>query len=887
MSFPRTKIQAPRPTAAFVDRGVVQARLAEALATKRIVLLCAPAGFGKTTLLAHELARLPAQHAVAWVSADAGDDLSRLLECMLAALEPYDPPWRTAPEALVAAAGRGSQEEQRAAAAELLNALDACDVSRGVIAFDDVHRVDDPAFFRFLDLLIERMSPRWTVALTARTEPPLALARLRALDALAEFRQLELQFARDEARRLAAAAGLDEKIADALFDRTLGWPAGLRIAIGAVLGARAGDTERALRASRRPLFDLLVAEVLQQLPPALADFLLASSVLPELEPARCAAVTGDAQAVLRLDEIERLGLFVDVLEGLDAPARSLRLHDLFRDALLARLQQSDPRRLAGLQRRAADTEPDPVRRIGWLLQAGDVSAAEQLAFDQLPSLIVTAGPTAALHVIAQFPPAAKESPALAYVRALANWARWDFHAMLAQFERAAAGFAARGDAQRGRLARAQRVMGLIAYGRIEEAAEELARLRAEPLPIETRILVLNAELWLAIDECRHAAVAPLASEMLDLLQRVDRIDLWYQTTPPLRMPGLPGITPVLERHAELMLRVAGDAPTPLRALGLLSQAWCTLWRGRIAEAQSLMERAREDAAWSGQTGAVRAHLLALAAVMAAVRGDARAAVEAATARYHTYSSSAPSGWHRYLLAIFSARVIAACGGADDLREALARVDTERALLGAGAAARAAPPRELPLRAQFAWLEGRADEAIERWREALANEEAIDMMGQAVETRLRLAAALLARGDAREPAHCLAPALARAGPDGGPGGALLAGEPLRRLAAARWGDALPEPQQAQLRAWWALVAAERVAPPIAPAARAAAPAAAQLLTARELEVLRLIAEGSNNKLIARALDLSLHTVKRHVANILGKLGVDSRGQAAAWYRSQAR
>lgn len=232
-------------------------------------------------------------------------------------------------------------------------------------------------------------------------------------------------------------------------------------------------------------------------------------------------------------------------------------------------------------------------------------------------------------------------------------------------------------------------------------------------------------------------------------------------------------------------------------------------------------------------------------------------------------------------------MIAACGGADDLREALARVDTERALLGAGAAARAAPPRELPLRAQLAWLEGRADEAIERWREALANEEAIDMMGQAVETRLRLAAALLARGDAREAAQCLAPVFARAGPDGGPGGALLAGEPLRRLAAARWGDALPEPQQAQLRAWWALVAAARVAPPIAPAARAAAPAAAQPLTARELEVLRLIAEGSNNKLIARALDLSLHTVKRHVANILGKLGVDSRGQAAAWYRSQVR
>ncbi|MDL1860975.1 helix-turn-helix transcriptional regulator, partial [Betaproteobacteria bacterium PRO7] len=74
---------------------------------------------------------------------------------------------------------------------------------------------------------------------------------------------------------------------------------------------------------------------------------------------------------------------------------------------------------------------------------------------------------------------------------------------------------------------------------------------------------------------------------------------------------------------------------------------------------------------------------------------------------------------------------------------------------------------------------------------------------------------------------------------------------------------------------------------APADGAAAPPMPQPLTGRELEVLARIAAGDNNKLIARALDLSLHTVKRHVANILGKLGVDSRGQAAAWYRSQVR
>src|SRR5512134_2629842 len=125
MTFARTKIQPPRSRAGLVERGSLRAQVAEALVTRTVVLFCAPAGYGKTTLLAVEASRLPADHAVAWVSADPGDDLRRLLECTLAALEPYDPPWRTAPEALLAAAARGA-EEHRQAAAEIINTLDAC-----------------------------------------------------------------------------------------------------------------------------------------------------------------------------------------------------------------------------------------------------------------------------------------------------------------------------------------------------------------------------------------------------------------------------------------------------------------------------------------------------------------------------------------------------------------------------------------------------------------------------------------------------------------------------------------------------------------------------------------------------------------------------------------
>src|SRR4030095_8767155 len=90
--------------------------------------------------------------------AEEGDDLHRLLECLVCALEPFDLPWRTAPEALVAAAGSAAQ--RKAVAAELVNTLDACDVPHGAIVIDDLDRIDDAAIFEFLDLLLQRLSPR-------------------------------------------------------------------------------------------------------------------------------------------------------------------------------------------------------------------------------------------------------------------------------------------------------------------------------------------------------------------------------------------------------------------------------------------------------------------------------------------------------------------------------------------------------------------------------------------------------------------------------------------------------------------------------------------------------------------------------------------------------
>jgi LuxR family maltose regulon positive regulatory protein len=186
------------------------------------------------------------------------------------------------------------------------------------------------------------------------------------------------------------------------------------------------------------------------------------------------------------------------------------------------------------------------------------------------------------------------------------------------------------------------------------------------------------------------------------------------------------------------------------------------------------------------------------------------------------------------------------------------------------------------------LEGRRDEALTLWREALADEAHVDLLGQANELRVRLAHALLqGQPPARalpEAAGLLEPMLVRV--VDGPGGALFAGASLAALAAVEWQDHLPREQVETLRGWARQL--QGSAPPPAPQQPAVQPAGPQqdLLSAREWEVLGHIANGDSNKLIARAMDLSPFTVKRHVANILDKLAVSSRGQAAAWYRAQA-
>ncbi len=299
-SFALTKIQPPRARASLVARERLEERMTRAALGRRLVLLAAPAGFGKTAALARLIECLRGRASIAWISADVDDDPLGLLACLIAALEPLDPPWRTDPDALITAAA-GTRADRHGVATQLLNVLAACDFERGLIVLDDAHRVGDVAVFEFLDLLLERLPSHWGVVVASRTEPPLAsLARLRAHGELAEFRQGELGFTLDEVRSLVpddAAVGSDpEATSRRLLERTHGWAVGLRLALN---GLNAGHEAQAMIADTtgdHHVFDYLVNEVLDELLAPLRAFLLRSSVLDELTAGRCAAVSSDPRA---------------------------------------------------------------------------------------------------------------------------------------------------------------------------------------------------------------------------------------------------------------------------------------------------------------------------------------------------------------------------------------------------------------------------------------------------------------------------------------------------------------------------------------------------------------------------------------------------------------
>ena len=342
-------------------------------------------------------------------------------------------------------------------------------------------------------------------------------------------------------------------------------------------------------------------------------------MLAELEAGRCSALTGDPQAAGWLDDIERRGLFVTVLDG---PQLTLRLHDLFRDFLEDRLRHESPDALTGLLHRAAETEPDAARRIGYLQRAGDWAAAEAALHAVARGWLTDGLLTQTQRLLAQFPASWRErSSPLMLLQGLAAWARWDFVAMAGHFQQALRLAEQQGLAEQAQRARAYVALSLCQVDQRDDAAALLAELRTQALPLEAEVTTLTASLWHAGD---YGPVGPSAGYMARrnaLLAECTDLGLWYQATPNPRDVALPGIAPALTEFVERVLRLAPEHPTAMSAIAWLLHGLIALWQGDALRAAERLQRADEEARWLGGPRNVRTMLALAGGMLHALRGD--------------------------------------------------------------------------------------------------------------------------------------------------------------------------------------------------------------------------------------------------------------------------
>jgi LuxR family maltose regulon positive regulatory protein len=403
-----TKLHLPRTRPGFVARP----RLADRLAPEQggeVTLVCAPAGFGKTALLADWARRNP--RPVAWLSLDDADnDPARFWRHLAAALDEMRPGVTERVAALLQGAQPSSFE---AVVTALVNEL-AGVAEELVLVLDDYHLIQAPPVHASLGFLIDHLPPQLRLVVASRADPPLPLARLLARGQLVELREHDLRFTPTEAAELlrtAVGPELPEAAVAALTDRTEGWAAGLQLAALSLQGR--GDIAafvEGFSGSHRYVLDYLTEEVLARQPEELVGFLLETSVLERLSGPLCDAVTGRRDGQALLEQVERANLF---LQPLDEERRWWRYHQLFADLLRARLHQQRPERVPELHRAAAawfEAHGLAEEAVRHALAAGEAAWVARLMERHFPGLLWVSEDTTLRRWLAELPASVVREP---------------------------------------------------------------------------------------------------------------------------------------------------------------------------------------------------------------------------------------------------------------------------------------------------------------------------------------------------------------------------------------------------------------------------------------------------------------------------------------------
>jgi LuxR family transcriptional regulator, maltose regulon positive regulatory protein len=352
-----TKLLAPRARKEWIERGGLVDYLAGVPA--RLLLVKAPAGFGKTTLVSQWDSSTAGKRAFAWISLEPEDNHpARMWWQVTSALHRACPAFD--PEAVLAAFGGQVPDLAGTVLPLLLNELGMLP-EPVVLVLDDYHVIKDPDCHEQVAFAVQHLPPTVQLVLITRADPALPLARLRATGEMAEIGAQDLRFRPAEMAELVAAVAAVEltpqELAD-LADRTEGWPAAVYLA---ALSLRGHPSPSAFidqfTGNSRFIADFLVEEVLRQQPAEVRQFLARTSILHRFSAPLCQAVDQSADAAAIIDILERDNVFV---VPLDDTRQWFRYHHLFAQLLRSELAREEPEILPVLHQRAS----------AWFLRSG-------------------------------------------------------------------------------------------------------------------------------------------------------------------------------------------------------------------------------------------------------------------------------------------------------------------------------------------------------------------------------------------------------------------------------------------------------------------------------------------------------------------------------------
>jgi LuxR family maltose regulon positive regulatory protein len=917
-----TKLYLPVARAGAVVRPRLLARLLAGFRT-RLALIAAPAGFGKSTLLAQALAEArhaPARQRFAWVALDQDDnDPARFWTYVFTALERASPGLGAPSLALL----RATPTAVESALAELLNEL-AEQHEDVVLILDDYHAVTNRAIHDGISFLLEHAPPQFHLVIASRVDPPLPLARWRVRGELVELRASGLRFTPDEALQfLADTMGLrlDAQDAAALEARTEGWAAGLQLAALSLQGQEdVGGFIESFSGSHRHVVDYLAEEVLTRQPDHVRAFLLQTSVLDRLSGPLCDAVLGvaDAQVLgdsysrLVLDTLERDNLF---LIPLDNERRWYRYHHLFADLLRHRLRQERPTMVSQLHRRAAlwyEQQDMPADAVSHAFADADTDLVVRL-LGKYGVQFATSGETQTFQRWLDALPRELilQSPRLCLAQAWVLMLTLQVAAVEPYLEAAEAALAGVDEPEAAGLR--GEVLTLRAHIDVEHGAY------ADALPLARQALALlppGAHLARSINTFVLGYVLYVLGQTAEaaevLAENVRRshaagnvLHALFSATEVIKLRVLQGR--LRAAHAEVVQALAWAADEGWGQLPPVASLH--IWHGNVLIEQGDLAAAEEQLAIAirlTQHGpaipAARAHVFL--ARLRQFQGD-HAGAEAALATVEAICRHWEPDGERAFFEAYAARV-RLMGG-----------DTAAARRWAAAQpawGRTTPPsyfREIDLLtlARIAVLDASVPPGDPRLVEThdllvwLRDHASAAGRNAVVIETLALEAIALARRAEQAQAHDrLDAALALAAPEGILGIFLDLGAPMAELLAQN-AQRTPHnhPHQGFRRRLLAAYvqlgdgasAGERgelLPLPVAPAAHAPSPGERpgtlhEALTERELEVLRLFAAGMTSTEIAERFVVSVNTVKTQLKSIYSKLGVHSRAEVVAHARER--